>query len=355
MEKDIPFLQRVLPKKFSAAYMKGRGNYVCLSRLKRAEYSPVLDGLDDVDYFDAVRRWSRDSETGDRAELDGTPRESLLLAPHRRALRNLHGAEVRRLRRLLRHAHAPARDRRRHHHRQPPPLLRRPRASRRRVRAGHPRLLGRHLRRGAPGRGRGGRILRRAGLELSGRRHAARLADAPRHGLGPQPRADARGEPRRALRRAVLDGLRARVARRRGALPHRARHVRAQDERGRDRGHAARRRVPRARRRAQAHGDDARRDAREAARGREPPAPPPRDALQPRIHRRGRRPALRLLGRAARARDVPARLAHRRFDALAGQALRPRRDGRAHLGHARERGQLRLHQAASWPRARGGR
>src|SRR5947199_2118123 len=41
MEKDIPFLQRVLPKKFTAAYMKGRGNYACLQRLKRAENAPV--------------------------------------------------------------------------------------------------------------------------------------------------------------------------------------------------------------------------------------------------------------------------------------------------------------------------
>src|SRR5919112_2229275 len=81
MEKDIPFLQRVLPKKFSAAYMKGRGNYVCLSRLKRAEFSPVLEGLDDVDYFDAVRRWSRDSQTGDRAELTELP-ESLSFWRH---------------------------------------------------------------------------------------------------------------------------------------------------------------------------------------------------------------------------------------------------------------------------------
>jgi len=81
MEKDIPFLQRVLPKKFSAAYMKGRGNYVCLSRLKRAEHSPVLEGLEDVDYFDAVRRWSRDSQTGDRAELTELP-ESLSFWRH---------------------------------------------------------------------------------------------------------------------------------------------------------------------------------------------------------------------------------------------------------------------------------
>src|SRR5829696_1379685 len=73
MEKDIPFLQRVLPRKFSAAYMKGRSNYVCLSRVKRAEHSPILDGLDDVDHFDAVRRWSRDSASGDRAELIELP------------------------------------------------------------------------------------------------------------------------------------------------------------------------------------------------------------------------------------------------------------------------------------------
>ncbi|HZT61076.1 MAG TPA: ATP-dependent DNA helicase [Pyrinomonadaceae bacterium] len=73
MEKDIPFLQRVLPKKFTAAYMKGRGNYVCLSRVKRAETTPILEGLDDVDHFDEVRKWSRASETGDRAELTELP------------------------------------------------------------------------------------------------------------------------------------------------------------------------------------------------------------------------------------------------------------------------------------------
>jgi ATP-dependent DNA helicase DinG len=73
MEKDIPFLQRVLPKKFTAAYMKGRSNYLCLQRVKRAETTPILDGLEDIDYFDEVRRWSRDSQTGDRAELTELP------------------------------------------------------------------------------------------------------------------------------------------------------------------------------------------------------------------------------------------------------------------------------------------
>jgi ATP-dependent DNA helicase DinG len=73
MEKDIPFLQRILPRKFSAAYMKGRGNYACLQRIKRAENAPVLDGLDEMDYFDEVRRWARESQTGDRAELVELP------------------------------------------------------------------------------------------------------------------------------------------------------------------------------------------------------------------------------------------------------------------------------------------
>jgi len=73
MEKDIPFLQRVLPKKFTAAYMKGRNNYACLNRIKKAETMPVLDNFDDVDYFDEVRRWARESNTGDRAELSDLP------------------------------------------------------------------------------------------------------------------------------------------------------------------------------------------------------------------------------------------------------------------------------------------
>jgi ATP-dependent DNA helicase DinG len=73
MEKDIPFLQKVLPAKFTAAYMKGRGNYACLQRIRRAESTPILEGLDELDYFDEVRQWARESKTGDRSELVGLP------------------------------------------------------------------------------------------------------------------------------------------------------------------------------------------------------------------------------------------------------------------------------------------
>jgi ATP-dependent DNA helicase DinG len=73
MEKDIPFLQKILPKKFTAAYMKGRSNYACLHRIKKAETQPILDSLDEFDSFQKVSRWSRESGTGDKAELTDLP------------------------------------------------------------------------------------------------------------------------------------------------------------------------------------------------------------------------------------------------------------------------------------------
>jgi ATP-dependent DNA helicase DinG len=71
--KDIPFLQSILPRKFKATYLKGRSNYVCLNRLKRAESSPVLEGLEEMDYFDLINKWAYRSQTGDRAELTELP------------------------------------------------------------------------------------------------------------------------------------------------------------------------------------------------------------------------------------------------------------------------------------------
>ena len=73
MEKDIPFLQGILPKPFAATYMKGRSNYLCLNRLARAEGSPILEGLEEVDYFEEVCDWARQTQIGDRAELANLP------------------------------------------------------------------------------------------------------------------------------------------------------------------------------------------------------------------------------------------------------------------------------------------
>jgi ATP-dependent DNA helicase DinG len=67
--KDIPFLHQVLPRRFSAAYMKGRQNYLCLWRLQRLRQQPVLPGVVDRTWLQRLERWSEETASGDRAEL----------------------------------------------------------------------------------------------------------------------------------------------------------------------------------------------------------------------------------------------------------------------------------------------
>src|SRR5262245_59720650 len=74
-KKDVPFLQRIIPREFKVTCMKGRSNYVCLYRLKKSANTPILDGLEEVDYFDAIRNWAGETETGDRAELTDLPED----------------------------------------------------------------------------------------------------------------------------------------------------------------------------------------------------------------------------------------------------------------------------------------
>jgi len=73
MEKDIPFLQKILPRKFTAEYMKGRSNYACLYRVKKAEHQPILEGLDEIDHFREVAHWINETKYGDRRELTDLP------------------------------------------------------------------------------------------------------------------------------------------------------------------------------------------------------------------------------------------------------------------------------------------
>ena len=75
MEKDVPFLQKALPRKFKAAYMKGRSNYACLYRIHKADHQPILDGLDQMGHFKRISEWSRETKTGDRRELDDLPED----------------------------------------------------------------------------------------------------------------------------------------------------------------------------------------------------------------------------------------------------------------------------------------
>jgi ATP-dependent DNA helicase DinG len=76
--KDIPFLRQVLPRPFSAAYMKGRQNYLCLWRLQRLRQQPVLPGMVDRVWLQRLEHWAEDTATGDRAELADLPDDAFV-------------------------------------------------------------------------------------------------------------------------------------------------------------------------------------------------------------------------------------------------------------------------------------
>jgi len=69
--KDIPALRDALDVPFTAAYMKGRANYLCLHRLNQVQEG-IGPATHDV-FLPMVREWAARTETGDRAELEDLP------------------------------------------------------------------------------------------------------------------------------------------------------------------------------------------------------------------------------------------------------------------------------------------
>jgi ATP-dependent DNA helicase DinG len=78
--KDLPVLQDALDVKFTAAYMKGRNNYLCLHRFDTMRDSHAFRTVDEKFALDAIDEWSRETQTGDRAEMEDLP-EDLPLWP----------------------------------------------------------------------------------------------------------------------------------------------------------------------------------------------------------------------------------------------------------------------------------
>jgi ATP-dependent DNA helicase DinG len=78
--KDLPVLRRTLGVPFTATYMKGRGNYLCLHRFDAIRNSIALRSREESMAIETIDEWSRTTETGDRAEMDDLP-EDLPLWP----------------------------------------------------------------------------------------------------------------------------------------------------------------------------------------------------------------------------------------------------------------------------------
>jgi len=71
--KDLPALGAALGVPFKTAYMKGRGNYLCLHRFEAFRNSPVARAADERLYLRLIEDWAGDTETGDRAEVEDLP------------------------------------------------------------------------------------------------------------------------------------------------------------------------------------------------------------------------------------------------------------------------------------------
>ncbi len=75
--RDIPFLESLLGP-LRVCYMKGRANYLCRHKLVTLTTHPILSGLEEIDQFHKISEWEKQTETGDRAELDELPEVSAL-------------------------------------------------------------------------------------------------------------------------------------------------------------------------------------------------------------------------------------------------------------------------------------
>jgi ATP-dependent DNA helicase DinG len=70
--KDVPFLESLLGP-LRVCYMKGRNNYLCRHKLYALRDQPVLNGLQEIEQYQAIAEWEKTTQTGDRAEIDSLP------------------------------------------------------------------------------------------------------------------------------------------------------------------------------------------------------------------------------------------------------------------------------------------
>jgi ATP-dependent DNA helicase DinG len=74
--KDLPVLREALDVEFSATCMKGRANYLCLQRFESWRDSPAIRAPEEDRYIRLIDSWTRETETGDRSELEDLPEDA---------------------------------------------------------------------------------------------------------------------------------------------------------------------------------------------------------------------------------------------------------------------------------------
>jgi ATP-dependent DNA helicase DinG len=73
--KDLPVVRDTLKRTFRAAYMKGRGNYLCLHRYDAFRSSAEIMSANDRRHLALLEDWVGQTTTGDRAEVEDLPED----------------------------------------------------------------------------------------------------------------------------------------------------------------------------------------------------------------------------------------------------------------------------------------
>jgi len=75
-DRDLPAVRHALGSHASIALLKGRANYVCRYRLRRAAEEGVFHTREDTVQIARIRRFAATSSTGDRADLAEVPEDA---------------------------------------------------------------------------------------------------------------------------------------------------------------------------------------------------------------------------------------------------------------------------------------
>jgi len=76
--RDIPKVCEILKLPVKSALLKGRANYLCKYRLHIALSEGKLNSRRQVSYLQKIRQWSGRTESGDIAEIQGVPEDSVI-------------------------------------------------------------------------------------------------------------------------------------------------------------------------------------------------------------------------------------------------------------------------------------
>src|SRR3954471_17159104 len=74
--RDLPAVRAALASGATIALLKGRANYVCLYRLRRALNEGGASTREEAAQLQAIERFARTTVTGDRADLDDVPEDA---------------------------------------------------------------------------------------------------------------------------------------------------------------------------------------------------------------------------------------------------------------------------------------